>query len=128
MTQRASVFRLVDKVVRAYAVAALLSCGYASAAQTLSEIDEIDDDARRGHARNVVAQATATVLSSPAREQSDRALIALVAAQEALAMAAAPEPNDAHVQELLVAAAVAEAAATPLPKVYFVDEDEEPLG
>lgn len=123
-SRKAAVLRLADKVVRGYAVAAMLSCGFPAAAAMLRGVEEIDDDSRRARAGIAVMQATTQVLSAPADADGERALVALVATQEALAMAAALAPSDAHVEELMIAAAVVEGAASDFPRRYVLHERE----
>jgi hypothetical protein len=106
--RKAALRKLVDRVVRGYAVAALLSCGFSGAAEALEELEPLEEEHHLGPARDAVFQATTAVLREA---RCDRALLALVAASEAIAMAAAPEPGESHLQEALEAAAVAAAAA-----------------
>ncbi len=110
LRRRRTIRQMAERIVRVFSVSALLGSGFVGAAESLSGIDSLDDDEKLGHARALVAQARDAVLTSPPAD-GDRALLALVAANEALAVAAVVSPSEQHLQDILVAAWVAEEAA-----------------
>jgi hypothetical protein len=100
---------LARRIVRGYAVAALVAGGFLGAAAQLEGGFDDDDDGEAGvsRLRQAVHRATTTVLATPHSPESERALIALLAARKAVAVAGVAEPTEAHVQDILVSAAVA---------------------
>lgn len=115
---RALLRRLARQVVRGSAVTALVAGGFLGAASALDEDaaagfadDDDTDDNDNGNGelarmRGAVQRATRLVLDTPHSADSERALVVLMAANEALAVASVAEPGDAHVNEMLVTAAV----------------------
>lgn len=108
MTRHARMF--ADKVVRTYAVAALAAAGLFGAADALAALDELDDDEAMRRARRAVAEAVSEVLASPPDPVHDRALLAVIAAGEAVAIAGGPI-DERRLAELEVALAVSAQAA-----------------
>jgi hypothetical protein len=83
--------RFADKIVRTYAVAALAGAGFFGAADALAALEDLADDNNLRRARCAVAEAVVVVLASPPRDlPGDRALLALMAAREAVALASGP--------------------------------------
>lgn len=107
--------RLAREVVRGYAAAAMLASGFVGAAALLEEETRNEDaedaemsaDDELGRMRRSIHRATTFVLDRPHSADSERALVVLFAAEEAVAMANAADPTEAHVQQLLRTAAVA---------------------
>ncbi len=99
---------LARRIVRGYCAAALVAGGFVGAASALED-DVNDDDAETEVPRMKAAvhRATLQVLQQPHSKNSERALVALMAANEALAVASVESPTEAHVQDILVSAAVA---------------------
>lgn len=107
---------LARRIVRGSAVTALVACGFVGVASDLesdaADADDADgggsDEAAEGaRLRRAVDRATEAVLAQPHSPESERALIALMAAHEALAVAAVATPTEADIQDLLVFASVA---------------------
>ena len=100
---------LARRIVRGYAVAALVAGGFVGAASALEDDDDSssDDDGDVGRMRVAVQKSTHEVLLQPHSRDSERALIVLMAARKALAVASVAAPDDRHVQDILVSAAVA---------------------
>ena len=108
---------LARRIVRGSAVTALIACGFVGVANDLeNEASDDADDADSGGSdevaegarlRRAVDRATEAVLAQPHSAESERALIALMAAHEALAVAAVAAPTEADVHDLLVFASVA---------------------
>ena len=91
--KRAMVRRWADRVVRTYAAAALGLAGFTSAAGALATTPEIVDDDTADEARSRVNAALSAVLSAREVPQTEPALIATIAAREALALAAHADPS-----------------------------------
>lgn len=100
---------LARRIVRGYCVTALVAGGFVGAASALADDAGVDDDgeAEVPRLRAAVHKATQQVLRAPHSKDSERALIALMAANEALAVASVAAPTESHVQDILVSAAVA---------------------
>lgn len=102
---------LARRIVRGYAVAALVAGGFVGAASALEDSaddsDDGDGEAEVTRMRAAVHKATLQVLATPHTKDSERALIVLMAANEALAVAGVEAPTESHVQDMLVSAAVA---------------------
>jgi hypothetical protein len=108
-SRRATIRTLATRVVRVFSVSALLAGGFVTSAEALAETSlESDDDVR--HARSVLAKAAEEVLAQPPME-GDRALLAILAAQEAIDTATVADPTEQHLQDILTAAQVAQDAA-----------------
>ena len=104
--------RLAREVVRGYAAAAMMASGFVGAAalleeETRSEDAEVSAEDDLGRMRRSIHLATTFVLDRPHSVDSERALVVLFAAEEAVAIANASDPTEAHVQVLLRTAAVA---------------------
>ncbi len=104
--------RLARQVVRGSAATALVACGFLGAASLLEApaSDDDDDQGEIARLRGAVQRATRLVLDTPHSRDSERALVVLMGANEALAVASVAEPGDFHVNEMLVTAAVVDAA------------------
>lgn len=102
--------RWTDTVVRSYAVAALATAGLFGAADALASLEEINDEASLGRARHAVSSAVTAVLEAPADRLGNNALLAVIAAREAVAIASGPI-EEAQLSQLEVALAVAASAA-----------------
>jgi hypothetical protein len=103
--------RCADKIVRTYAVAALATAGFFGAADALAALADLDDEASLRRARRAVAEAVVVVLASPpADPRDDRALLAVIAANEAIAIVGGPI-DAARLRELEEALVVSAAAA-----------------
>ena len=102
--------RFADKIVRTYAVAALAAAGFFGAADALAALDDLSDDASLRRARRAVAEAVVVVLASPPSDpREDRALLAVIAAREAVAIVGGPidETRLRHLEEALAVSAQA---------------------
>lgn len=104
--------RLAGEVVRGYAAAAMMASGFVGAAALLEDETRIEeakvsaaDDL--GRMRRSIHLATTFVLDRPHSVDSERALVVLFAAEEAVAIANASDPTEANVQALLRMAVVA---------------------
>lgn len=100
--------RFADKIVRTYAVAALAAAGFFGAADALAALDDLDNDDGLRRARRAVAEAVVTVLASPPFDE-DRALVAIIAANEAVAIVGGPidAARLRHLEETLAVSAEA---------------------
>lgn len=108
-SRRAAILSVATRVIRVFSVSALLAGGFIASAESLADVSlDNDDDVRR--VRSLLARAADDVLSKPPME-GDRALLAIIAAQEAIATAAVPEPTERHLRAILTASQVAEDAA-----------------
>ena len=108
-SRRTTIRTLATRVVRVFSVSALLAGGFVASAEALAETSlESDDDVR--HARRLLARAAEEVLAKPPMK-GDRALLAILAAQEAIDTASVADPTEQHLQDILTAAQVAQDAA-----------------
>lgn len=88
--------RFADKIVRTYAVAALAAAGMFGAADALAALDELNDDGALRRARRVVNETVVVVLATPTDPLRmpdvlhERALLAVIAAHEAVALVGGP--------------------------------------
>lgn len=99
--QKEAVRSLVDRVVRYYASSLLQGAGFTSAACALASTPEIVDVATADEARSRVNAALAVVLSAKEVPQTERALIGVLAAREALALVRHDEPSQKHLKRLV---------------------------
>lgn len=102
--------RFTDTVVRSYAVAALATAGLFAAADVLASLEEIKDEASLGLADRALGSVVSAVLRAPADHYGEQALLAVIAAREAVAIASGPI-EDGQLAQLEVALAVAARAA-----------------
>lgn len=102
--------RWTDTVVRSYAVAALATAGLFGAADALASLEEINDEASLGRARRALGTVVTQVLDAPSNRLGNNALLAVIAAREAVAIASGPI-EDAQLSQLEVTLAVAASAA-----------------
>lgn len=107
--RRALARRWADRVVRVYAAAALRVAGFSSSALALATLPAIadaseasEDEAVR-EARSRVNAAFVAVLGAREVPQTEHALLATLAAREALALIAVDEPTDRHLQRIVEA-------------------------
>jgi hypothetical protein len=116
---------LARHLVRVTAVAALSASGAAAAAAELRPAESLDDDDLRSLDR-ALRRATEKVLQSPP-EPEDRALLILLAAREAVALAAVDVPEPRHTAALLENAGIVEhLAAEADTLLWHVDDDPPP--
>src|SRR5439155_16027625 len=101
--RRALARRWADRVVRFYASGALQVAGFASSAAALATIPEIIDDDTLGEARSRVNAALAAVLAAREVPQTESALVATLAAREAVALATNREPSSKQLKGLVEA-------------------------
>ncbi|HEY4222103.1 MAG TPA: hypothetical protein VGO62_12190 [Myxococcota bacterium] len=87
--------------MRTYASAALGVAGFASSAAALASIPEIVDDDSLGEARSRVNAALSTVLSAREIPQTESALVATIAAREAVALALHDDPSENQLRGLI---------------------------
>jgi hypothetical protein len=118
---------LARHLVRVTAVAALAASGAAAAAEELRPAESRDDDDDDLKSLDgALRRATEKVLSSPP-EGEDRALMILLAAREAVALAAVDEPEPRHTAALLENAGIVEhLAAEADTLLWHVDDDPPP--
>lgn len=118
---------LARHLVRVSAVAALSASGAAAAAAELRPAesrDDDDDDLRS--LDGALRRATEKVLQSPP-EPDDRALLILLAAREAVALAAVDAPEPRHPAALLENAGIVERLAAEADTLlWHVDDDPPP--
>ena len=101
--KRALARRWADRLVRFYASGALQLDGFASSAAALATIPEIVDEESLGEARSRVNAALNAVLAAREITQTQEALVATLAAREAVALAHHAEPSPRHLKGLLEA-------------------------
>jgi len=99
--KQAMVRKWADRVVRTYAAAALGLAGFTSAAGALASTPEIIDDDTADEARARVNAAFNAVLSAREIPQTETALIATIAAREALALAVHRDPSTKDLKGLV---------------------------
>lgn len=99
--KKAAVRGLADRVVRYYASAALQLAGFASAAGALASTPEIVDAATADEARSRVNAALGVVLAAREIPQTERALVGVMAAREALALVRHDDPSAKHLKRLV---------------------------
>ena len=92
---------LADRVVRHYASAALQLAGFVSAAGALASTPEIVDAATADEARSRVNAALDALLAAREVPQTERALVGVMAAREALALVRHDEPSAKHFKRLV---------------------------
>lgn len=101
-----------DRVVRYYASAALHLAGFTSAAGALATTPEIVDEETAGEARSRVNAALGALLAAREIPSTERALVATLAAREALALVEHREPSPVHLKSVVEALhAIAESRA-----------------
>ncbi len=93
--------RWADRVVRFYASAALGLAGFTSASAALASTPEIIDDDSLGEARSRVNAALDTVLAAREILHTEDALVATLAAREAVALALHRDPSTKHLKGLV---------------------------
>jgi hypothetical protein len=103
LVKRVLVRRWADRLVRIYASAALQLAGFSSAAGALASTPEIVDADTVGEARSRVNAALTALLAAREVPQTEIALVATLAAREALALATHQEPTDRHLKRLVEA-------------------------
>jgi hypothetical protein len=101
--KRALARRWADRLVRFYASGALQLAGFASSAAALATIPEIVDEDSLGEARSRVNAALSAVLSAREVPQTESALVATLAAREAVALARHDEPSPRQLKSLVEA-------------------------
>lgn len=101
--KRALARRWADRVVRIYAAAALQIAGFASAAFALSSLPELVSAEVEDEARSRVNAALSAVLAAREIPQTEQALVATLAAREALALIALKDPSDKDLKRLVEA-------------------------
>jgi hypothetical protein len=117
---------LARHLVRVTAVAALSASGAAAAAEELRPAEHREDDDDLRSLDIALRRATEKVLLSPP-EPEDRALLILLAAREAVALAAVEEPEPRHTAALLENAGIVEHLAAEVDTLlWHVDDDPPP--
>jgi hypothetical protein len=101
--QRALLRSWTDRVVRFYASAALQLAGFSSASVALATTPPIIDKESASEARSRVNAALGALLSAREIPQTERALVATMAAREALALIELEDPSSVHMKSVLEA-------------------------
>jgi hypothetical protein len=101
--KRAMARRWTDRVVRIYAATALQLAGFSSAAFALSSLPELASEEIDDEARSRVNAALTAVLSAREIPQTEPALVAALAAREALALVALEDPSEKHLKRIIEA-------------------------
>lgn len=101
--QRALLRSWTDRVVRFYASAALQLAGFSSASVALATTPPIVDKETASEARSRVNAALGALLAAREVPQTERALVATLAAREALALVELEDPSSAHMRSVLEA-------------------------
>jgi hypothetical protein len=95
--------RWADRLVRVYASAALGAAGFTSAAGALASTPELVDNETVTEARQRVDAAYTALLAAREVPQTEPALVATLAAREALALASHEAPSRKHLHRVLEA-------------------------
>jgi hypothetical protein len=101
--QRALLRSWTDRVVRFYASAALQLAGFSSASVALATTPPIIDKESASEARSRVNAALGALLSAREIPQTERALVATMAAREALALIEIDNPSSMDMKSVLEA-------------------------
>ena len=101
--QRALLRSWTDRVVRFYASAALQLAGFSSASVALATTPPIIDKESASEARSRVNAALGALLSAREVPQTERALVATLAAREALALVELEDPSSTDMKSVLEA-------------------------
>lgn len=101
--QRALLRSWTDRVVRFYASAALQLAGFSSASVALATTPPIIDKESASEARSRVNAALGALLSAREVPQTERALVATMAAREALALFELEDPSSTDMKSVLEA-------------------------
>lgn len=101
--QKALLRSWTDRVVRFYASAALQIAGFSSASVALATTPEIVDEETATEARSRVNAALNALLSAREIPSTERALVATLAAREALALVEHRDPGPVHMKSVLEA-------------------------
>jgi hypothetical protein len=103
LKQRMLARRWADRVVRFYASAALGIAGFTSAATALSSLPEIVDDDTLHEARVRVNAAYTALLGAREVPSTEKALIATLAAREAVFVALRKDPTATDLKRIMEA-------------------------
>jgi hypothetical protein len=103
MVTRALARQWADRVVRFYASAALAIAGFASASTALSSLPEIVDDETLHEARVRVNAAYTTLLGAREVPSTEKALVATLAAREAVFVALREELTQRDLKRIVEA-------------------------
>jgi hypothetical protein len=101
--RKAMARRWADRVVRVYAATALQIAGFTSAAGALASLPDFEDSESHDEARSRVNAALTAVLAAREIPQTEPALVATLAAREALALVAKPETSERDLKRLVEA-------------------------
>lgn len=101
--RRALLRRWADRVVRIYAAASLQIAGFSSAAFALSSLPELVSPEVEDEARSRVNAALTSVLAAREIPQTEHALMATLAAREALALMAKQDPSEKDLKRVVEA-------------------------